>query len=503
MTKTFRPYEPDQPLLMPAALQDWLPEDHLVHAVSDAVDRFDLSEITEVYERETRGGPPYHPEMMVKVLVYGYCTGVTSSRKLARRLHEDVAFRMLAAHNTPDHRTIADFRKRHLGALAGLFTQVLEMCYLAGMVRLGHVSLDSTKIKANASKRKAMSYGRLKEKRAELSKVVRGMLMEAERVDEEEDVSHGPGGRGDELPEELAFKQSRLTRYEQAMETMEAAAREEEAEAESQGRRRPGVPRDRDQINFTGPESKIMPTSGGKEFVQGYNCHAVVDSESQVIVAARATNQTTDVSQTTSMMSEAVDNVGQAPREMSADAGYYSAQAVEEVEAMGVEAFIAPDRTRHGNVPPPAPRGRIPANLSPRDRMRRKLRTKRGRSRYALRMTTAEPPFGQIKECQGFRRFSMRGLSKADAEWLLVCTAHNLLKYYRHAVRMAGGGSDTRRSRPNGTGRPFSGASCGSEQAFMDFQRPDGVVRTWLGAALRIWMSKMGSSGPQAASLAA
>ena len=436
MNKTFRPYEPDQPLLMPASIQDWLPQDHLAYFISDVVDRLDLSELVEHYEREPRGGPPYHPVMMVKVLLYGYCCGVTSSRKLETRLLEDVGFRALAAHNTPDHRTIADFRKNHLGVLSGLFTQALALCASAGLVKLGHVSLDSTKIKANASKHKAMSYGRMKERIAELSAAVDELLQEAEQIDEEEDRRHGKHRRGDELPKDLAFKQARLARLDAARAALEAHAREEAVKAKAEGREHPGVPGEKDQINFTDAESKIMPGPGGKTFVQGYNCQAVVDSAHQVIVAARATNQATDVHQAAAMIREAIENVGGVPREMSADAGYYSAAAVCEVEKLGVEAFIAPDRTRHGKKVPPAPRGRIPADLSPRDRMRRKLRTKRGRRRYALRMETAEPAFGQIKEGQQFRGMSMRGLEKADGEWLLVCTAHNLLKLYRHGEKM-------------------------------------------------------------------
>ena len=449
MSKTFRPYEPDQPLLLPLSMQEWLPEDHLSYFISDVVDRLDLSEITDGYERESRGGPPYHPAMMVKVLIYGYCNGVTSSRKLARRLHEDVGFRVLAAHNTPDHRTISDFRNRHLDALSGLFTQALAMCAEAGLVRLGHVALDSTKIKANASKHKAMSYGRIKERIAELSGMVEEMLREAERVDEDEDGRHGPGRRGDEMPEGLAFKQARLERLDAARAALEAHAAEEAARAEAQGRKRTGVPADSAQINFTDPDSRIMPAPGGKAFEQSYNCQAVVDSERQVIVAARATNETTDVRQAASMIRKAIDNLGAFPREMSADAGYYSAQAVREVEALGVEAFVAPERTRHGRKAPPAPRGRIPAGLSPRDRMIRKLRTKRGRERYSLRMKVAEPTYGQIKEGQDFRVMSMRGLAKADAEWLVVCTAHNLLKLFRHTVRTAGKRTAVCPSRPD------------------------------------------------------
>ena len=321
--------------------------------------------------------------MMVKVLLYGYCIGVASSRRIAQRLHEDIAFRVLAANNTPDFCTISDFRKDHLGALSGLFLQVLAFCQRAGLVKLGHVALDGTKVRANASRHKAMSYRRMKEKEAQL--------------------------------------------------TAEVAALEAEAQAaaEAEGKEHPGVPEDKAQRNFTDAESRIMPAPGGRDFLQAYNCQAVVDHAHQVIVAARATNQSSDKQQAAAMMQETIDNVGAVPREVSADAGYYSAKAVDDLQALGVDPYVAPEQTRHGRVVPPAPRGRIPRHLSPRDRMRRKLRTKRGRQRYALRMETVEPVFGQIKQGRGFRQFLLRGLEKVNAEWSLICTGHNLLKLFR------------------------------------------------------------------------
>ena len=373
MSKTYRPYDPDQQLLLPAALREWLPDDHLAYFISDVVDELELLEITARYERESRGGPPYHPRMMVKVLLYGYCVGVASSRRIAQRLHEDIAFRVLAANNTPDFRTISDFRKDNLDALSGLFLQVLALCRQAGLVKLGHVALDGTKVRANASRHKAMSYGRMKEKEAQLA--------------------------GEQ--------------------------------AEAVGKGHSGVPDDKAQRNFTDPESRIMPAPGGRDFLQAYNCQAVVDSAHQVIVAAQATNQTSDKQQAVAMVEKAIDNVGAVPKEVSADAGYYSAQAVEGLYGLCVDPFVAPERTRHGRVAPPAPRGRIPSNLSPRDRMRRKLQTKRGRQRYALRMQTVEPVFGQIKQGRGFRQFLLRGLEKVSGEWSLICTGHNLLKLFR------------------------------------------------------------------------
>ena len=415
-------------MLLPAALREWLPDDHLAYFISDVVDQLDLSSITARYEGERRGGPPYHPRMMVKVLLYGYCVGVASSRRIAQRLHEDIAFRVLAANNTPDFRTISDFRKDHLGALAGLFLQVLAFCQRAGLVKLGHVALDGTKVRANASRHKAMSYRRMKEKEEQLAAEVAELLRRAQEVDDEEDRRYGKDKRGDELPEELAFREGRLEKIREAMAALEAEA---QAAAEAEGKEHPGVPEDKAQRNFTDAESRIMPAPGGRDFLQAYNCQAVVDHAHQVIVAARATNQSSDKQQAAAMMRETIDNVGAVPREVSADAGYYSAKAVDDLQALGVDPYVAPEQTRHGRVVPPAPRGRIPRHLSPRDRMRRKLRTKRGRKRYALRMETVEPVFGQIKAGRGFRQFLLRGLEKVNGEWSLICTGHNLLKLFR------------------------------------------------------------------------
>lgn len=410
MSKSYRAYEPNQQFLLPVGMQEWLPEDHLSYFISDIVDELDLSGITMVYERESRGGPLYHPVMMVKVLLYGYCVGVCSSRRIAQRLHEDIAFRVLSANNTPDFRTISDFRKDHLTELSELFCQVLAVCQEAGLVKLGHVSVDGTKMRANASKHKAMSYGRMKEKRDELEAEVEQLLRRAAELDEEEDRRYGVDSRGDELPEELAVREDRLRKIREAMAALEAEARAEADRAESGGRKHSGMPDDKKQRNFTDAESRIMPEPGGRQFSQSYNCQAVV------------------------MLKEAIANTGEVPREVSADAGYYSARAIRELSELGVEPFITPDQTRHGMKLPPAPRGRIPRGLSATDRMRRKLRTKRGRQRYALRMETLEPVFGQIKHCRGFRQFLLRGLDKVNGEWLLICMGHNLMKLFRATV---------------------------------------------------------------------
>ncbi len=399
------------------------------------VNQLDLSEITARYEQERRGGPPYNPRMMVKVLLYGYCIGVVSSRRIAARLHEDIAFRVLATNNTPDFRTISDFRKDHLAGLSGLFLQVLMLCQRAGLVKLGQVALDGTKVKANASKNQAMSYRRMKEKVVQLEAEVSELLRQAQEVDEEEDRRYGKDKRGDELPEELAFREGRLEKIKEAMAALaaEAQAQAQAELAEAEGKAHPGVPDDKAQRNFTDPQSRIMPAPGGKDFLPGYNCQVVVDSAHQVIVASWATDRASDKQQAVPMVEEAIDNAGAVPREVSADAGYYSAKAVADLQALGVDPCIVPDQTRHGRVPPPAPRGRIPRQRSPRDRMRRKLQTKRGRKRYALRMATVEPVFGQIKQGRGFRQFLLRGLEKVNSEWSLICTGHNLLKLFRNS----------------------------------------------------------------------
>ena len=222
MSKTYLPYDPDRQLLLPAALREWLPDDHLAYFISDVVDQLELFEITARYERESRGGPPYHPRMMVKVLLYGYCVGVASSRRIAQRLHEDIAFRVLSANNTPDFRTISDFRKDNLEALSGLFLQVLALCRRAGLVKLGHVALDGTKVRANASRHKAMSYGRMKEKEAQLAGEVEELLRQAQEVDDDEDRRYGQSKRGDELPQELAFREGRLQKIREVMAALEA-----------------------------------------------------------------------------------------------------------------------------------------------------------------------------------------------------------------------------------------------------------------------------------------
>ena len=438
MSKTFRPYEPDQISLMPASMRDWLPSDHLAYFISDIVDNLDLSAIMERYSGEDRGYPPYHPAMMVKVLLYAYCIGVASSRKIEKRLCEDIAFRVLAANNTPDFRTISDFRKDHLKALAGLFLQVLKLCQKAGLVKLGHVALDGTKIKANASKHKAMSYKRMKEEEVRLEAEVAELLKKAESVDEEEDQRYGKGKKGDELPKELAFRDSRLKRIQEAKAALEAEARLE-AEKKPDKNDGDGTPPDKAQRNFTDPDSHIMPTSGGKYFIQAYNAQAAVDSANQIIVAAEVTNKPTDRGQAEPMMDIVKVNAGQLPCQMSADAGYFSSDAVSNLTVLGIDVYMPPDKIGHRFTLPPAPRGRIPQCLSIADRMRRKLRTKKGKVCYGLRKELPEPVFGQIKQVRGFDHFLLRGLENVSSEWKVICTGHNLLKLFKTCSRRSFG----------------------------------------------------------------
>jgi transposase len=429
MSKTFRPYEPGQMFLMPASLQDWLPKDHLVYFISDVVDHLDLSSIRSRYEEE-RGYPPYHPAMMVKVLLYAYCLGVPSSRKIAKRLEEDIGFRVLAANNTPDFRTISDFRKDHLTVLAALFLQVLRLCQKAGLVQVGHVSLDGTKVKANASKHKAMSYKRMKEEESRLEAEIAGLLQKAEAEDAAEDRRYGRDKRGDELPPELAFREGRLAKIREARAALEAEARAEVERGDGKGGKATGMPADKAQRNFTDPESRIMPGPGGQQFEQCYNAQAAVDSRRQVIVAAEVTQQPSDKGLAVPLMAQVQANTGRLPREMSADAGYYSSDAVQELSARGIDVYMPPDRMQHTYRMPAAPRGRIPTGLSTADRMRRKLKTKQGRQRYGLRKELSEPVFGQIKQARGFRQFLLRGKVKVHGEWQLICTGHNLLKLF-------------------------------------------------------------------------
>jgi transposase len=431
MSKVFRPYQPDQILMLPPSLQEWLPADHDVYFVADLTNALDLSEIYGSY-REGRGYPPYHPLLMVRLWLYGYMRGIRSSRKLARALREDVGFRVLCAGNEPDFRTLADFRKRHIGAIENLFLQVLKLCQEAGLVKLGHVAIDGTKIRASASKHKAMSYRRMVDEEARLREQIRTMLAESEAIDAEEDTLHGSDRRGDELPPDLANRESRLKKIQEAKRALEAEARQA---AEARGSTK-GEPESKAQRNFTDPESRIMPSSEKGAFVQAYNAQLAVDSHQQVIVAADLVQAAQDKQQFIPMLEAAIDNCGDLPVACSADAGYFAEAVVEAVQACGIEAYIAPDRIKHSDWHRAvAPRGRVPQALYTKDRMRRKLRTKEGRAEYDKRNITVEPVCGQLKTVQGLRQFLLRGLTKCRGEFLLACTAHNALKLHRAIER--------------------------------------------------------------------
>lgn len=449
--KTFRPYQPEQTLLLPPSIEEWLPAGHLARFVREVVTELDLSAIEDRYV-DGPGQPPYHPRLMVTLLLYAYCTGTYSSRRMAARLVDDVAFRFLAAGNTPDFRTLSDFRRTHGVALNGLFVQVLVLCAAAGLVKLGRVAVDGTKVKANASKHKAMSYARMSEREAALRAQVAELLARAQATDEAEDAEYGEDVRGDELPEELQRAEGRLAKIRAAKAALEAQAREQaerdaedarahiaerERQEEENGRRfagRPPVvpdpeqakPAPKAQRNFTDPESRIQKTTDG--FIQGYTAVLAVDETAQVIVAQHVTPNGPEQHELLPVVERIEESMGARPVQVVADAGYWSESNVEQLEAKGIDPYIARGRMKHGEVAEPPPRGRIPANLTVAERMQRKLRTKAGRAAYARRKAIVEPVNGQIKQARGFRQFLRRGVERVSQEWSLVCTAHNLLK---------------------------------------------------------------------------
>ena len=447
----FKPYQPNQLLLLPPDMRQWLPEDDLSYFIMDVVNELDLSAIYQSYDSSKGGQPPFAPKMMTSLLLYAYCVGIPSSRKIEKATYYQIPFRVIAVDHHPDHDTIAEFRKRHLKALSGLFVQALLLCRQVGLVKLGHVSLDGTKVKANASKHKAMSYGRMEKKAEELEGEVKRLLAQAQAVDDAEDARYGKDKRGDELPKELRFKQDRLRKIKEAMKSLEADSKAEadgkreesrlkEQTLEEEGRKRKGKkpkdPRDKPepkaQRNFTDPESRIMKDGASKSFEQAYNCQAAVDEESQIIVATNVTQQANDKQQLEPLVEEIKKNAdGQTPEKLSADNGYFSESNVEYLEGEGVDGYIATNRQKHGDAPELAGCGRIAKDATKQERMTRKLRTKKGRETYSKRKQIVEPVFGQIKETRGFRRFLLRGLENVSAEWDLICLTHNLLKLFR------------------------------------------------------------------------
>ncbi len=484
--KSYRPYNPSQSYLLPPSPSEWLPEGHLVYFVLDLVEQLDLGEIERrLQAKDPRGERPYAPRMMVALLVYGYATGVFSSRRIARATYEDVAFRVLAASEHPHFTTVNEFRATHLDALAALFFQVLRLCSVAGLTKLGHIALDGTKLKANASKHKAMSHERMLKDEVRLKAEIESLLARAQSADAEEDAQYGVGREPEDVPAEMRRREERMAKIRAARAALEqeaAEARAEEliaqadelrakaadpatpsrdqvgfttlaakrdqqaAELDDDDRDPPpsgpdddlprntppsdadGKPLPKAQRNFTDPESRIMLRDGA--FLQAYNAQIAVDDAHQIIVAAAVSNQGPDAEHFAPMLDRIVDNCDAVPACVTADAGYFSAENVRAAEHMGTEPFIAVSRHRRDGTP--AELGRIQSDEAVA--MRATLADPRGRAMYAKRKSTVEPVFGQIRAARGFHHFSFRGLVKNRCEWLLVCFTHNLLKLYRSTL---------------------------------------------------------------------
>jgi transposase len=429
MQKVFRSWDVNETWLLPPSVKDFVPEGHLAHFVRETVcELLDLSAIEERYE-EARGYPPYDPAMMTALLLYAYATGIYSSRRIARACEERVDFMAITAMQHPDFRTIAEFRRRHLKALRQLFDQVLRLCKKAGLVKLGHVALDGTKIRANASKHKAMSYGRMKTDEPKLQAEISEWFSRAEKADASEDAEHGKEKRGDEPPEWVKSRQRRLEKLRKAKAELEAEARQDEASERAAKLKKgsPSEPKDTAQRNFTDGESRIMNSHDG--FIQAYNCQAAVDAESHVIVAQNLTNNASDALSLAPIVKQIKHNTGRQADELSADAGYCSESNLATLRRHHINAYIGTGRQKHGSGSATWQRpGRAGSLVRA---MAVKLRRGAHRSRYRFRKQTAEPVFGQIKSARGFRQFLLRGIDKVAAEWSLLCTAHNLLKLAR------------------------------------------------------------------------
>ena len=442
MSKTFRDWSRDQALLLPPSVHDFVPADHLSRFVVTLVtEELDLSAIMASYKGE-KGQPPYHPAMMVSLLLYAYAVGIYSSRKIAKACVERVDFMAIVALQAPDFHTVSEFRRRHLGGLSGLFVQVLKLCAAAGLVQLGHVALDGTKIKANASKHKAMSYAYMKDREAELQAEVDSWLKTAEAADAAEDKAYGADRRGDEMPEWVANKEARLAKLRQAKAELEAEAKakavaEKAARDQAAGNdendkpphgRKPAAPSatpdPKAQRNFTDPESRILKTKDG--YIQGYNAQAAVDAKAQIIVAHTLTNNGSDQGQLAPLLDGIKANLGRNPDEASADAGYCSTANLRTLSRRRIKGYIATGRQKHGTTSATTKRPGKPGSLLAR--MSERLRRAGHRSRYRLRKQVVEPVFGQIKEAGGFRQFLLRGIVKVKAEWAMICTVHNLRK---------------------------------------------------------------------------
>ena len=447
VAKKFRSYDQHQSFLLPPSLDDWLPAEHTARFVSEVVD--DMLDLTAIYASYTNatGAPPFDPRMMLKLVVYAYSTGVTSSREIERRCQVDVAFRWLSANTAPDYRSVSRFRRRHLTALDDLFAQVLVLCANAGLVKLGRVALDGTKLDASASKHTAMSYGRLVTRIPEVEAEVAKLLAEAEAIDAAEDAEFGVDRRGDELPAELATREGRLAKMREAKAAIEAEAAERAAgEAADKARRASkdddeiqaaadeaagsATPRAKAQRSFTDPDARMMKTNRG--FAYAYNAQAAADEFSQVILAGYVTQAPTDINQLLVMLERinlalAAAGLG-SPKRTLADAGYCSTDNIDKAADSGHDTLIATGRLKHHEKVPDAPRGRIPNNATSRQRMARRLRTKEGRADYARRKAIIEPVFGQMKVKQNAGQLRLRGLAGAQGEFTLHAICHNLRK---------------------------------------------------------------------------
>jgi transposase len=444
MSKTFRAWDVDQAWLLPPSVHQFVPAGHLAHFVRDTVrEALDLSAITGVYKAE-QGQPPYHPGMLVALLLYGYSRGIYSSRQLARSCEERLDVMAVTGLNRPDFRTISDFRKRHLAALQRLFVQVLRLCQAAGLVTLGHVAVDGTKLRANASKHRAMSYRHMVQQEPKLAAEVASWLDQADAADAAEDAQHGADRRGDEMPDWMADKQRRLERIRaaKAQLTAEAKAGPDRADPDGpgassgmqeRGNRKSaptGVPPDKAQRNFTDGDSRIMPSGGG--FIAGYNGQIAVDAAHQIIVAQRLVTNPADFAALVPLVDQVRANLGRKPREVSGDSGFATEANLDAMAARHITAYLSPGRIRHGDTDPTA--GRVLKRKPRMQAMADTIRHAGRRSRYRLRKQVVEPVFGQIKQARSFRQFLLRNLAKVRGEWAMICTAHNLLKLHRAAA---------------------------------------------------------------------
>ena len=430
-------------------MQDWLPGDHLARFIAEIADQLDLRVILAHYTRKDgRGAEAYHPVMLVRLLLYAYCVGEASSRKMEKATYDDVAFRYLAANQHPDHDTIANFRRQHLEPLGELFVQGLMLCREAGLVKMGKVMLDGTKIAANASSRKSLKHDRLQQQEEELKRKVEELLREAEAADETEDRLFGKGKRGDELPPELADPQQRLQRIQEAKALLESRLKERAEEAERErsqqkasgkaandtqkkrwGRARKAAEEQEGKINLTDPDSQLMKNGNVGGYVQGYNAQAAV-LENQIIVAAEVTEEAADKQQLVPMAAKIIEALGSKPPMLLSDSGYFSEQAVADESLKEIELLVPPDRSKPGEaLKANAPQG------PEASKMREKLGQEKWAAEYGIRKQTIEPVFGQIKEARGIRRFLLRGLERVRSEWRLIALGHNLLKLFRHGMK--------------------------------------------------------------------